>query len=210
MKLKIRKNKYVRYSVGVDEVGRGPLAGPVTVAAFLMPISGKLGNKNLPKLRDSKKLSEKHRNEWSRYLRGKTDCGYAIASFSAKKIDRLNISRSANLCAEKVLLKLEEKTKIKNLHKKANIYLDGGLYIGKKNSGIGKTVIKGDEKIKVISAASILAKVHRDRLMDRYATIFTSYNFHKNKGYGTKEHIAAIKIFGPTEIHRKTYIGNLI
>lgn len=208
MKLKIKKNKYVRYSVGVDEVGRGPLAGPVTVAAFLMPISGKLGNKNLPKLRDSKKLSEKHRNEWSRYLRGKTDCGYAIASFSAKKIDRLNVSRSANLCAEKALLKLEGKTKIKNLIKKANIYLDGGLYIGKKDREIGKTIIKGDEKIAVISAASILAKVYRDKLMNRYAVEFANYNFDKNKGYGTKEHIKALKKFGPTVIHRKTYIKN--
>lgn len=200
----------IKYKIGIDEVGRGPLAGPVTVAAFLMPISGKLGNKNLPKLRDSKKLSEKHRNEWSRYLRGKTDCGYAIASFSAKKIDRLNVSRSANLCAEKALLKLEEKTKIKNLIKKANIYLDGGLYIGKKDREIGKTIIKGDEKIAVISAASILAKVHRDKLMKKYSVKFSDFGFELNKGYGTARHIAALKKLGPTSIHRETFIGNIL
>jgi len=200
----------IRYKIGIDEVGRGPLAGPVTVAAFLMPAKDKLLNGKYAKLRDSKKLSEKQRNQWNLYLRSKENCNFAIASFSAKKIDKFNISKSANLCAQKALARLEIKTGIKNLHKKAKIYLDGGLYVGARGNNIGKTIIKGDEKIKVISAASILAKVHRDKLMNRYALKFTDFNFNLNKGYGTAHHIKILKRKGATPIHRKTFISNFV
>lgn len=200
----------IKYKIGIDEVGRGPLAGPVTVAAFLMPVNEKLVSKKLPQLRDSKKMVETARREWAKYLKAKQNYNFAIASFSAKKIDKLNISNSANLCAEKVLFKLGKKLQTKNIFQEAKIYLDGGLYIGNKKNNIGKTIIKGDEKIKVISAASILAKVHRDKLMRKYATEFGAFGFDKNKGYGTKKHILALKNFGPTKIHRKTFIKNLI
>lgn len=200
----------LKYKIGIDEVGRGPLAGPVTVAAFLMPLNIGLVNRNLPKLRDSKKLSEKQRNEWNAYLRSRENCSFAIASFSAKKIDKFNISNSANLCAQKALAQLEEKTGIKNLQKKAKIYLDGGLYVGHKESNVGTTIIKGDEKIPVISAASILAKVHRDKLMRRYAIKFADFKFDLNKGYGTADHIKALKKKGATPIHRKAFIRNFV
>jgi ribonuclease HII len=200
----------IKYKIGIDEVGRGPLAGPVTVAAFLMPVNEKLVSKKLPQLRDSKKMVETARHEWAKYLKAKPNYNFAIASFSAKKIDKLNISNSANLCAEKVLYKLEKKLQTKNIFQEAKIYLDGGLYIGNKKNKVGKTIIKGDEKIKVISAASVLAKVHRDKLMAKYAVKFEPFGFDKNKGYGTKKHILALKNFGPTEIHRKTFIKNFI
>lgn len=200
----------IKYKIGIDEVGRGPLAGPVTVAAFLMPANGKLKGENLPKLCDSKKMSEINRQKWSQYLKADPRYGFAVASFSAKKIDRLNVSRSANLCAQIALLKLEKKTGINNLEEKAKIYLDGGLYIGDKQSSIGRTIVKGDEKIKVISAASIIAKVYRDKLMNKYAIKFANYGFELNKGYGTKRHIGSLKKFGPTSIHRKTYIKNFL
>lgn len=202
--------KKVKYIVGIDEVGRGPLAGPVTVCAFLARNGEKFGNKKLVKINDSKKLSERQRQDWNIHLRGKEDCAFAIVSFSAKQVDKFNVSKSANLCASKALIKLEKCTGIKNIHKKAKIYLDGGLYIGSKNSGIGTTVIKGDEKIKVISAASILAKVHRDETMKKFAVRFANYGFESNKGYGTVKHIKALKAFGPTAIHRKTYIKNFL
>ena len=200
----------IRYKIGIDEVGRGPLAGPVTVAAFLMPANDKLPNNKRAKLRDSKKLSEKQRNEWDSYLRNNKKYNFAIVSFSPKKIDKYNISKSANLCAQKALLRLAKKIKTKNLHKKAKIYLDGGLYVGEKGSSIGKTIIKGDEKISVISAASILAKVYRDKLMNKYALKFAGFNFDLNKGYGTAHHIKILKRKGATSIHRKTFISNFV
>lgn len=203
----MRKTKYI---IGVDEVGRGPLAGPVTVCAFLSPINEKLINRKLGRIHDSKKLSKKQREDWGVYLKSKKECYFAITSLSPKRIDKLNISNSANLCAQNSLNKLEKITGIKNLPKNAKIYLDGGLYVGSKKSGVGTTIIKGDEKIKVISAASILAKIHRDKLMEKYAIKFASYGFDSNKGYGTSGHIKALKKLGPTEIHRKTYIKNFV
>lgn len=200
----------IKFIIGIDEVGRGSLAGPVTVCAFLALSGEKLINRKLGKIHDSKKLSEKQREIWSTYLKNKKDCRFAIASLSPKQIDKVNISKSANLCAQKALAKLEKRVGIKNLQVKSKIYLDGGLYVGNKKSGIGTTIIKGDEKIQVISAASILAKVHRDKIMKRYATKFANYGFESNKGYGTPKHIKALKRFGPTEIHRKTYTKNFI
>jgi ribonuclease HII len=199
-----------KYKIGIDEVGRGPLAGPITVAAFLMPINGKLFSKKLPRLRDSKKMVKSARLQWAKYLKTRQNYSFAIASLSAKTIDKLNISNSANLCAEKVIYKLGQKMQEKNILKKSKVYLDGGLYVGDKRKKIGKTIIKGDEKIKVISAASILAKVHRDNLMSKYALKFKPFGFEGNKGYGTKKHILALKNFGPTIIHRKTFIKNFI
>lgn len=200
----------IKYIIGIDEVGRGPLAGPVTVCAFLAPNNEKLVNRKLGRIHDSKKLSEKQREGWSIYLKNKKCCYFAIASLSPRQIDKLNISNSANLCARNALAKLERNTGIKNLIKKSDIYLDGGLYVGSKKSGIGTTVIKGDEKIKVISAASILAKIYRDRLMKKYAIKFASYGFDSNKGYGTAKHIKAIRSFGLTVLHRKTYVKNFL
>ena len=128
-----------KYIIGVDEVGRGPLAGPVTVCVFLAKNGEKFANKKLVKINDSKKLSESQRTAWSAHLKDKADCAFAIVSFSAKQVDKFNVSKSANLCAQKALIKLEKNSGIKNLQVKAKIYLDGGLYIGSKKSGIGET-----------------------------------------------------------------------
>ena len=215
-----------KYVIGIDEVGRGSLAGPVTVAAlalqkkFIRSIrlrqlaDGADKNKKLKTpLRDSKKLFARQREIWFDFVK-KQKIPYVIASISPKVIDKINISNAANLAASRALLKLikSHKLKIKNF----KVRLDGGLYINNpkfknqnaklqfKNIKI-KTVIKGDEKIKAISLASIVAKVSRDRYMKKLHKKYPRYDFINNIGYGTKKHIKAIKKYGLSLIHRKSF-----
>ncbi|MEK7181025.1 MAG: ribonuclease HII [Patescibacteria group bacterium] len=228
------------YIIGIDEVGRGSLAGPVAVAAALIPSGLKIGNKELKVLRDSKKLSPSQREKWFKYfsagparfaLRSKSGGGgsssggknhpqisYTVSKVYPRKIEKINISRAANLAALRAFLRLSKTYNLKP--STYSIFLDGGLYLGNgKNriSGKGnpsnnsgritvKTVIRGDEKIPVIKIASIIAKVSRDAQMRRLAKKYPSYGFEIHKGYGTKMHLAAIKKFGPSKIHRLTFI----
>lgn len=201
-------DRNVKYIVGIDEVGRGPIAGPVAVCAFSCNVNffdniydESLGIK-LPKLKDSKKLSKKQREEWFRYLRvAKTEgkCFFAVSYVSSEAIDKFGIAPSIKKALEKSLEKL-------NLNKNESfIYLDGGLYAGKEYVN-QETIIKGDELYPVISCASIVAKVSRDKIMANYELEYTGYGFDKHSGYGTKAHYEAIKKNGQTLIHRKTFI----
>ncbi|MEK7634624.1 MAG: ribonuclease HII [Patescibacteria group bacterium] len=205
-----KKNKYV---IGIDEVGRGALAGPVVVAALALPKKFNLPigriNFQLSKLKDSKKLSPRQREVWFQYIK-ELSLSYGIAAVSPKIIDKINISQAANLAATKALKKLltDNKQLTTNNYK---VFLDGGLYIKSKiknqnfiNSNF-KTVIKGDEKIPAISLASIVAKVYRDKLMKKLHKKYPRYDFINNVGYGTKKHIKAIKKFGHSSIHRKSF-----
>ena len=192
-----------KYIIGIDEVGRGALAGPVVVVALALPIKKKFKIK--PK--DSKKLTPKQREAWFNYVK-KSILSYGIVSVPPKTIDKINISQAANLAAANAFGSLIKKFKIKN----CRVYLDGGLYINKsklqfKNIKI-KTVIKGDEKIKAISLASIVAKVRRDKLMKRLHKKYPRYDFIHNVGYGTKKHIKAIKKYGYSAIHRRSFCKN--
>ncbi|KKS90599.1 MAG: Ribonuclease HII [Parcubacteria group bacterium GW2011_GWC1_43_12] len=196
-----------KYIIGIDEVGRGCLAGPVVVCAALAAQGRRFFNKKLGALRDSKKTSPRMREEWFLHLK-KTEVIFAIARVSPSVIDKTNISRAANIAAERALKRLLLSADIRE--EEVDIFLDGGLYVGERGSNIGKTIIKGDEKIKVISAASILAKVYRDKLMSRYALKFKDFNFNLNKGYGTAHHIKILKSKGATSIHRKTFISNFV
>ncbi len=202
-----RKAKYI---IGIDEVGRGPLAGPVVVTAVAMKANLKLKTENLKlKLRDSKKLSPRQREIWFEYiksLQSKSALCYSIALISPKIIDRINISNAANLAATKALRTLT----INNKHLTFNnykIYLDGGLRLNRVNCQLSnvKCVIKGDEKIPAIMLASIVAKVSRDRLMLRLHKKYPKYGFDHHKGYGTKKHIKAIKKHGLSKIHRRSF-----
>lgn len=187
-----------KYIIGIDEVGRGPLAGPVTVAAVATT-----GNfKNL-KLRDSKKLSERQRETWFKYIKKKFK--YAVASVSPRTIDKINISKAANLAATRALRRLLMKRKFPL--NKTKIFLDGGLKIKEPLSTFynPRTIIKGDEKVPAIALASIVAKVTRDKRMKKLHKKYPKYRFNKNKGYGTKKHIKAIKKHGPIDIHRSTF-----
>ena len=174
---------------GVDEVGRGSLIGPVYAAAVIL-------NKNINKkeLRDSKKLNKIKREILANYI--KKNSTWAIGSASLKEIEKINILNASLLAMKRAIIKLKKKPKI--------VLIDGNKSPKIKNYFI-KTIIKGDQKIPEISAASIIAKVSRDKLITGISKNFKSYKWHLNAGYGTKEHLMAIKKFGVTKFHRKTF-----
>lgn len=190
--------------VGIDEVGRGPLAGPVTVCALALRSGMKFIN-----LRDSKKLSPQKREEWFAFIR-KKKIPYALASVSPKIVDKINIREATNLAATRAFRKLITNYQLPIARTK--VFLDGGLYLNAQLTAKykPKTIIKGDEKIQAISLASITAKVMRDRMMVRLHKKYQKYKFHIHKGYGTRAHIAAIAKYGPSDIHRLTFIRKFV
>lgn len=194
-----------KYCIGIDEVGRGPLAGPVVVAAVLLPRGLKLtaGGGRL-QLKDSKKLTKLQRERWQRYLCAHPKVRFATARSHPPVIDRLNISRAANAAACRAFLRLMQQ----GFNASAcQVYLDGGLYLGNgRNRLPGRTIVKGDEKINAIKAASIIAKVSRDRAMIRLAKQYPAYGFEMHKGYGTRLHQQALRKYGKTPLHRLTFI----
>lgn len=195
--------------VGIDEVGRGALAGPVVVAAVSMPHGSRVMGHGLGKLRDSKKLSAKQRGAWFEYFENHLKIEYALARVYPRQIEKRNISRAANLAAQRAfgrLLARDHGSRVKG-----QVYLDGGLFLGNgeqpKNA---RTMVRGDEKIKAIVAASIIAKVSRDRGMVRLAKEYPQYGFEVHKGYGTRRHMREIKRHGPSEAHRLTFLGGFV
>lgn len=194
-----------KYIIGIDEVGRGPLAGPVFVVTAYLLKDFKIRNRELGRLADSKKLSPAARERWFRYFKNHPEIKFAVAKVSPQIIDKINISRAANLAALRAFRKISNTYHLSP--KTYRIYLDGGLYLGNgKNRLPGKTIIKGDEKITAIKIASIIAKVKRDALMNRLAKKYPRYGLEIHKGYGTRAHFVAIKKLGPSEIHRLTFL----
>ena len=193
-----------KWLVGIDEVGRGPLAGPITLCLFAIQTTDirfrRDFHKKYPhlKLDDSKKLKAKDREDTAKYLRKYT---YVIKSKSAKEIDRIGISKCIKDIIKNLLTTFIKKTKAKDI----TILLDGSLKapdIYKKQS----THTKGDSKYAVISAASIIAKVHRDKYMIKLSKKYEKYGFDIHKGYGTRKHVDNIKKWGLTGEHRKTFM----
>ena len=174
---------------GVDEVGRGSLVGPVYAAAVILK---KKVNKK--KLKDSKKLTKINRQILEKYI--KKNSYWSIGSASLKEIEKLNILNASLLAMKRAIMKLKKKP--------GQILIDGNKIPKIKNYNL-KFVIKGDEKIPEISAASIIAKVSRDRLITKMSKKYIKYSWNKNAGYGTKSHLLAIKKFGITKHHRKTF-----
>ena len=179
---------------GVDEVGRGPLAGPVVCACVIMPLDVMIDGVN-----DSKKVSEKKREELYDIIK-ENALSYSIASLPPSVIDEINIYQA---------VKLAMKQAIEGLKVMPSLVLVDAM----RDLDVSvpcESIIKGDAKSYNIAAASIIAKVYRDRIMREIAGKYPEYGFLTNKGYGTKEHIEAIKKYGKTEVHRETFIKNFI
>ena len=182
------------YICGIDEVGRGPFAGPVVACAVILP-----KDCDILYLNDSKKLSEKKREALYDEIIAKA-VSYGIGVVSEKVIDDINILQ-ATYEAMRIA--------INNLSVKPDILLNDAVTIPLVDIK-QVPIIKGDAKSASIAAASIVAKVTRDRMMDEFDSIYPGYEFSKNKGYGTKAHRDALKAIGPCEIHRRTFIRNHI
>ncbi len=181
---------------GLDEVGRGPLAGPVIVGAVILP-----KNKEILYLNDSKKLSEKKREELYKIIM-ESAVATATASVSNNTIDEINILQATYKAAAEA---------IQQLSVKPDIMLNDAMIVPNVDESIRQVkIIKGDAKSISIAAASIIAKVTRDRLMVEYDSIFPGYDFASNKGYGTEKHIKALRELGPCPIHRMSFIKSFI
>ena len=174
---------------GVDEVGRGSLIGPVYAAAVIL---NKTINRKL--LKDSKSLSKVNREKLFTYI--KENSIWAIGQASVSEIEKINILHASLLAMKRAIMKLKKKPSL--------VLIDGNKIPKLKNYNL-KFVIKGDQKIPSISAASIIAKVSRDRFITTLSKKFRNYGWDTNSGYGTKEHLRAIKKFGITKFHRKTF-----
>ena len=182
------------YICGIDEVGRGPLAGPVMTAAVILPKDTRILYIN-----DSKKLSAKKREELFDEIREKA-LAVGTGIVSPEKIDEINILQATYLAM---------KMAVSNLAVRPDLLLIDAVKLPEIATP-QISIIKGDAKSQSIAAASIIAKVTRDRLMTAYDEIYPQYGFEKHKGYGTAAHIAAIKEFGPCPIHRHTFITKFI
>lgn len=193
-KLKLERvltEKGYSFIAGVDEVGRGPLAGPVVCAAVIMPLDE---TELVVGVDDSKKLSEKKREQLAKEIERKA-LYYQIVEIDEKTIDEINILEATKLGMKRALEGLE--------HIPGAVLTDGNMTLDVQIPQW--SVVHGDALSYSIGAASIIAKVYRDHLMDEYAKIYPQYAFEKNKGYGTAAHIQAIKEYGLCPIHRKTF-----
>jgi ribonuclease HII len=191
--------KGYKYVVGIDEAGRGPLAGPVSASAVFIPQKYFTNAKKIKSVKDSKQLSERKRKEVFNELMKDKNIKWGIGIVSEKIIDKINILEATKLAMIKAVKDLEKRNKVKVDF----VILDGRMKI---NIDIDQeSIIKGDDKVFSISAASIIAKVIRDELMIKYDKKHPQYNFKKHKGYGTKEHIKNIHKYGICPIHRKSF-----
>ena len=189
-----REYEQFGYVCGIDEVGRGPLAGPVVASAVILP-----KDCDILYINDSKKLSAAKREELYDVIMEKA-VAVGIGMVGPGRIDEINILQATYEAMREA---------ISNLQVKPDILLNDAVTIPGVNVR-QVPIIKGDAKSISIGAASIIAKVTRDRLMEEYDKVFPEYGFASNKGYGSAEHIKALKEIGPTPIHRKSFIGNFV
>lgn len=225
-----------KYIIGIDEVGRGPIAGPVAVCAFCTTLdfldhistgesaTSPTGGWKLPKLRDSKKLSRKQRGIWFEFLKKQKEdgvCDFAVSFVSSENIDKFGISKCIQKALDEALHKVTQPEILfemssdeggegarpfrKESLASFRIFLDGGLKAPKEYIH-QETIIKGDELHPIISCASIIAKVSRDKVMEGFSKKYPEYGFDHHAGYGTRAHYEAIKKHGQTSIHRKSFI----
>lgn len=205
---KIEKELYldgIKSIAGIDEAGRGPLAGPVVVACVVMPRDSMIEGVN-----DSKKVSEKKREKLYEQIIEEA-LGYGVGIISQEEIDRINI-----LNATKEGLTIAIKELEKYLHEKHREFEKPEIILVDALTKIDtdhipyKSIIKGDAKSYSIAAASIIAKVTRDRIMRQWDEVYPVYGFEKHKGYGTSAHIEAIREYGLCPLHRRSFVKNIV
>ena len=188
------QNTNIKYICGIDEAGRGPLAGPVVVGAVIMPKESFIEGVN-----DSKKVSEKKREKLYEQILDEA-IAYGIGIVDQNEIDNINILNATKLALTKAIKEMKIKPDLILVDALEHINTLGIPY---------ESIIKGDQKIYSISAASIIAKVTRDRIMRQWDEVYPKYGFAKNKGYGTSQHIQAIKEYGICNLHRKSFLKNI-
>ena len=197
--LKEEENKLydqgIEYICGIDEAGRGPLAGPVVVGAVIMPKDSFIEGVN-----DSKKISEKKREKIFEQIKEEA-IAYSVGIVDKDLIDEMNILNATKLGVKIALEGLKQKPDVIMVDALTGLETNGVPYI---------SVIKGDAKNYSIAAASIIAKVTRDKIMEEWDSVYPAYGFARHKGYGTAEHIRVIKEQGPCTIHRRTFIKNFV
>ena len=191
---KFYQKEEINFICGIDEAGRGPLAGPVVVGAVILPKDSMIEGVN-----DSKKVSEKKREKLFEEIT-ESAIAWGVGIIDQEEIDDINILNATKKALTEALKKLDIKPNLILVDALRDIDTLGIPY---------ESIIKGDAKCYSIAAASIIAKVTRDRIMRQWDEIYPMYGFAKHKGYGTAAHIAAIKEYGPCSLHRKTFIKNI-
>lgn len=189
------QNLKTTFICGIDEAGRGPLAGPVVCAGVIMPLEKDM---IIEKVNDSKKLSPKVREKLYNQIIEKA-LDYSVVFIDENVIDKINILNATKLGMKQVL---------ENLNLKPDLVLIDAVKLDSDFETI--SIVKGDEKSYLIACASILAKVERDKYMQELSKKITKYGFEKHKGYGTKLHIEMLKKYGPCSVHRKTFIKKIV
>lgn len=191
MERKLEADGY-KLIAGVDEAGRGPLAGPVVAAACILP-----EDVQVDELNDSKLLSEAQRDAIYQQLTSDSRVCWAVAEVSAGDIDKINILQAAMRAMAAAVRYLPQRPGF--------VLVDGNRLPQELDASRARAVVGGDRIVRCISAASVIAKVHRDRLMMEFDKRWPQYNFKQHKGYPTREHVAAIAVHGPCPIHRLTF-----
>ncbi|HCC04944.1 TPA: ribonuclease HII [Patescibacteria group bacterium] len=189
------------WTIGIDEAGRGPLAGPVSVGVFA--VSTEFAMNKLEGIRDSKQISEEKRNEWYVKFPSFEHCRCAVSFSSPQLIDTEGIVFAIQNALNRALIKLNLEPAV------CTVLLDGSLHAPKEYLA-QKTIIRGDITEPVISAASILAKVKRDLYMKKVAKEYPDYLFEKHKGYGTKQHFDLLRTYGLSSLHRTSFCKNIL
>lgn len=186
--------------IGVDEVGRGPIAGPVTIGAVMIPVD--FDRRFFTGIRDSKKLTKRAREAWVASAREARRAGaltFAVASVRAEYIDARGIAHATSRATRLALARL-------GAHPERTVVLLDNLLHAPKRFAYQKSIVRGDEREPVISLASIVAKVHRDRYMTRMGLRYPQYAFETHKGYGTRAHYHCLKQQGVCRLHRKSFL----
>ncbi len=198
-------SKGVTSIAGIDEAGRGPLAGPVVVACVVMPRDSMIEGVN-----DSKKVSEKKREKLYEQIT-KEALGFGVGIISQEEIDRINILNATKEGLTSAIKEMEKdlQEKQRGFEKPEIILVDALTKIDTDHIPY-KSIIKGDAKSYSIAAASIVAKVTRDRIMRAWDEVYPMYGFERHKGYGTAAHIAAIKEYGLCPLHRRSFVKNIV